>query len=132
MIRLFLLLILCWPFSALADDRGERLAAAERYAAAADMDAMLDDAFREMSLTLPEAQRDAFVAAMDRTIDRGLLREVMMEAMVGVFTAEELDALADFYGSEVGRSVMRKFGEYMAAFMPALEQILVQAAQQAR
>jgi hypothetical protein len=52
--------------------------------------------------------------------------------MVKIFTAQELNALADFYGSPVGKSAMGKFGIYMAEVMPALQQELIQAMGQAR
>ena len=45
----------------------------------------------------------------------------MTDAMVKHFTTEELKALADFYGSPVGKSAMQKFGAYMADVMPAIQ-----------
>ena len=36
-------------------------------------------------------------------------------------SADELNALADFYGSSVGASAMKKFGAYMADVAPALQ-----------
>jgi len=40
--------------------------------------------------------------------------------MIKNFTADELKALADFYGSPVGKSAMAKFGNYMADVMPGM------------
>jgi len=45
----------------------------------------------------------------------------MTDAMVKHFTTDELKALADFYGSPVGKSAMQKFGAYMADVMPAIQ-----------
>lgn len=45
----------------------------------------------------------------------------MLEGLVKYFTTDELKALADFYGSPVGKSAMQKFPSYMAALMPTLE-----------
>jgi len=45
----------------------------------------------------------------------------MKESMVKNFTADELKALADFYGSPVGKSAMKKFGAYMADVMPSIQ-----------
>ena len=50
--------------------------------------------------------------------------------MLKTFTAEELNALADFYGSKNGYSAMRKFGSYMALVTPALQQEVQRALQQ--
>lgn len=41
----------------------------------------------------------------------------MRSAMIKNFTADELKALADFYGSAVGKSAMAKMGAYMADAM---------------
>jgi hypothetical protein len=45
----------------------------------------------------------------------------MKDSMIKHFTANELKALADFYGSPVGKSAMLKFGAYMADAMPAIQ-----------
>jgi len=45
-------------------------------------------------------------------------------------TADELNVLADFYGSKNGYSAMRKFGSYMAIVTPALEQEVERALRQ--
>jgi hypothetical protein len=47
--------------------------------------------------------------------------------MVKHFSAEELKALADFYGSPVGKSAMSKFGAYMADVMPAIQAEMIKA-----
>jgi hypothetical protein len=45
---------------------------------------------------------------------------VMLNAMVKNFTADELNALADFYGSPIGKSAMAKFPSYMGDVMPGV------------
>ena len=47
--------------------------------------------------------------------------------MVKHFTTEELKALADFYGSPVGKSAMQKFGAYMADIMPVMQAEIMKA-----
>jgi hypothetical protein len=49
------------------------------------------------------------------------LRTIMHDGMAKHFTADELRALADFYGSPVGKSATQKFGTYMADVMPAIQ-----------
>lgn len=46
---------------------------------------------------------------------------------IAAFTTEELKALADFYGSPVGKSAMQKFGAYMADLMPTMEAEITKA-----
>ncbi len=55
------------------------------------------------------------------------LTKAMIDSMVKHFTTEELKALADFYGSPVGKSAMQKFGAYMADIMPAIEAEIMKA-----
>ena len=45
-----------------------------------------------------------------------------------LFTTDELKALADFYGSPVGKSAMKKFGAYMADIMPVVQAEIMKAA----
>jgi hypothetical protein len=51
--------------------------------------------------------------------------------LVKYFTPDELEALADFYGSPVGKSAMQKFPSYMAAMMPTLEREIRRAQERA-
>jgi hypothetical protein len=48
------------------------------------------------------------------------------------FTAEELQALANFYGSPVGKSAMKKFGQFMADAMPNIQSLMFDAFQKAK
>lgn len=95
------------------------------------MSKMLDDSFAELAKQLPEQKRARFVADMKRVVRADALERIAFESMVRVFTADELNALADFYGSQSGRSAMQKFGVYMGQIMPELEAELKRAAQQA-
>jgi hypothetical protein len=44
-----------------------------------------------------------------------------------VFTAEEIKAMADYYGSPAGKSAMNKSGAYMTDLRPALQTELAKA-----
>ncbi|WP_319524321.1 DUF2059 domain-containing protein [uncultured Desulfosarcina sp.] len=104
------------------DNREVRLKAAKRYLNVAPMSKMVNDSIREMSQRVPPDKKDEFIKLMDRTMRVDLLEKIAIESMVKIFTAKELNALADFYGSEVGKSVIGKFGIYMAEVMPAMQQ----------
>jgi hypothetical protein len=60
-------------------------------------------------------------------LDIAALTKAMMDAMVKNFTTDELKALADFYGSPVGKSAMQKFGTYMADIMPVMQAEIIKA-----
>jgi hypothetical protein len=64
---------------------------------------------------------------MTADLDIGALSKAMTDAMVKHFTTEELKALADFYGSPVGKSAMQKFGAYMADLMPIVQAEIMKA-----
>lgn len=74
----------------------------------------------------PPAQREQIRAAME-AVDTEALEGAMMTSMVRHFSASELRALAAFYGSPEGRSVMGKMPAYMADVMPVIQQQMTQA-----
>ncbi len=118
---LFLALLL--PFSipafALDDTPQNREQQADRYLQAVPPQSMMNDMSAKMAETLPEERRDEFKALMTKHLDVGHVTAAIKAAMVKTFSADELQALADFYGSDVGRSAMAKMGTYMAEVMPA-------------
>jgi len=113
-----------------ADSEEERIAAARRYLGVAQMSKITDDTVTELAKAVPVEQRDAFLAFMRNAVRPEVLEQAAMASMVKVFTAEELNALADFFGSPVGKSAMGKFGVYMADVMPVIQQEMFRALQQ--
>jgi hypothetical protein len=113
--------------SAAPDTPETRRQEAERYLKAMPPRAMFDDIADKMAANLPRDQRDQFKRMMTADLDMAALTKAMTDAMVKHFTTEEIKALADFYGSPVGKSAMQKFGAYMAELMPAIETELLKA-----
>ncbi len=118
-----MLLALLLPFSlpayALEDTPQNREQQADRYLEAVPPQSMMNDMSAKMAETLPEEQRDQFKALLTKYLDIGRVTAGIKAAMVKTFTADELKALADFYGSDVGKSAMAKMGTYMSEVMPA-------------
>jgi hypothetical protein len=100
---------------------------AERYLQATPAKALFEDMADKMAANIPAEQRDQFKKMMTTQLDIAALTKAMTDAMVKHFTTEELKALADFYGSPVGKSAMQKFGAYMADIMPTLEAEIMKA-----
>jgi len=100
---------------------------AERYLQATPAKALFEDIADKMAANLPPEQREPFKRMMTTQLDIPALTKAMTDAMVKHFTTEELKALADFYGSPVGKSAMQKFGAYMADVMPTLEAEIMKA-----
>src|SRR4026208_1920375 len=94
---------------------------AERYLQATPPKALFEDMAEKMDATLPPDQREPLQKTMTAQLDIAALTKTMIDSMVKHFTTEELKALADFYGSPVGKSAMQKFGAYMADLMTAME-----------
>jgi hypothetical protein len=110
-----------------ADTPETRRREAERYLQATPPKALFEDMADKMSANLPADQRQQFKRMMTAELDVPTLTKAMMDAMVKHFTADELKALADFYGSPVGKSAMQKFGAYMADVMPTVQAEIMKA-----
>jgi hypothetical protein len=106
---------------AVEDNPGNRLIEANRFLSVTPPEEMVADMTKNMSQSVPEARRPEFVAVMTTHLDLVSLRKTMLDAMVKHFSANELKALADFYGSPIGKSAMKKFGPYMGDVMPKLQ-----------
>jgi len=106
----------------LPDTYGNRLAAAERYLQVASMKDMMRDLIVETAKNLPEKVRGVYVSLMNEHIRVEILERAALASMAKHFTVDELNALAEFYGSNEGRSAMKKFGAYMGDVMPVIQQ----------
>lgn len=134
--RLFFLLLLTacsLPAFALEDTLQNREREADRYLATAPLAAMMNDVTNNIAATMPmsEAERALFISVMTKYLDMARYTANMRKAAVKIFTADELKALADFYGSPVGKSAMAKMGAYMGEVMPDIVKEVEQATQKA-
>jgi len=129
--RLFVLFVLtfcAWsPVFSAPDTPETRRKEAERYLQVSPPKALLEDMADKIAANLPPDQREQFKRIMTTDLDIAALSKAMTDAMVKDFTTEELKALADFYGSPVGKSAMQKFGTYMADIMPVMQAEIIKA-----
>ena len=126
---LLVLTICAWsPVFSAPDTPETRRKEAERYLQVSPPKALFEDMADKMAANLPADQRDQFKKIMTTQVDIAALSKAMTDAMVKNFTTEELKALADFYGSPVGKSAMQKFGAYMADIMPVVQSEIMKAA----
>src|SRR4051812_18942953 len=127
-----LILSLCLSIAPLlaadpADTPENRRHEAERYLQATPPKQMFADMAEKMSMNMPPADRQKFKETLTSALDVDALTKAMTDAMVKHFTVQELKALADFYGSPVGKSAMGKFGAYMAEVMPTIQAEMIKA-----
>jgi hypothetical protein len=121
LVVLLVLTLSAWsPVFSAPDTPETRRKEAERYLQVSPPKALFEDMADKMAATLPADQREQFKKVMTTRVDIAALSKAMTDAMVKNFTTDELKALADFYGSPIGRSAMQKFGTYMADLMPVL------------
>ena len=104
------------------DTNENRMAAAQRYLRIVPMQAMFDDTLDQMfkSAQWPISKERLFAEFTGR-LDVPMLEAAMVESMTRRFTVDEIHALAQFYGSAEGQSVMSKFGAYMADVLPVIQ-----------
>jgi hypothetical protein len=124
--------LLTVPLSALEDSKANREQEVARYLKATPPKEMFEDMAEQMAKNLPADQREDFKALLVKHLDIEALTKAMTDSMVKSFTADELKALADFYGSPVGKSAMKKFGTYMADVMPSIQNEIMKAQEKAR
>jgi hypothetical protein len=130
--KVLILLVLtvgAWsPIFSAPDTPETRRKEAERYLQVSPPKALFEDMADKMAANLPADQREQFKKLMTTQVDIAALSKAMTDAMVKNFTTDELKALADFYGSPVGKSAMQKFGAYMADIMPVVQSEIMKAA----
>ena len=129
--KMFVLFVLAFcassPVFSAPDTPETRRREAERYLQVSPPKALFEDMADKMAANLPPDQREQFKRVMTADLDIAALSKAMIDAMVKNFTTDELKALADFYGSPVGKSAMQKFGTYMADIMPVMQAEIIKA-----
>ena len=119
-------LLLCGIACALDDTPANRGTQADRYLVAMPVKETMTDMATNMSKNLPDEQKQVFKDLM-ANLDMSAVEKAMKKSLIKHFSADELKALADFYGSPVGKSAMKKFGPYMADVMPAIQTEMMKA-----
>jgi hypothetical protein len=104
-----------------ADTPENRRHAAEEYLRVVPPEDLMRDTAAKVGETMPASVRQSFVQAMTEDIDVAQLKDAIVKSMVRHFTVGEINALTAFYGSAEGKSVMKKFGLYMADVMPVIQ-----------
>ena len=90
---------------------------------------------RELVTRSAASRPDTDAAEVERILDHMDMEAVdalSIKTLVDHFTAAELRALADFYGSAEGKSIMKKFGPYMADAMPLIQEQVTMAVEKAQ
>ena len=104
-----------------ASAQSDRRAAAEAYARVVDYPLLIEKAATRRAAELPAAEREAFVEFITDQVDFDMTRFYAISAMVDLFEAEELEALASFATTPQGRSALAKLPALGAILVPIVE-----------
>jgi hypothetical protein len=117
---------------AMEDTPENRAAQVDRYLKAIPPETVLADVAEKVAKTLPPEQRQAYVAMLTKHMNMERFTQAMRAALIKWFTADEDQAMAEFYSSPNGKSITKKMGDYMAELMPTMQEELMKAAQSAQ
>ena len=110
-----------------ADAQSDRRSAAEAYARVVDYSLLVEKAATRRAAELPAAEREAFIAFITREVDFDMTRFYAISAMVDLFEASELEALASFAATPEGRSALAKLPALGAVLNPIVERQIADA-----
>lgn len=111
-----------------AHGQSDRQAAAEAYARVVDYALVIEKAASRRARDLPASEREAFIAFVTREVDFDMTRFYATSAMVDLFEASELQALASFAATPEGRSALAKLPALGAILIPIIERQIDDAA----
>ena len=103
---------------AMEDSQENRLAQALRYVELYDFKAMFGEMMTSSAMGDQRAVASKDLAKMD--FDK--IKAAYLAAMTQVYTADELAACADFYGTPLGRSILSKQAKFNIAIVPGLKE----------
>ena len=115
-----------------ASAQGDRRSAAEAYARVVDYRLLIEKAATRKAAQLPASQREAFIKFVTRKVDSEMTRFYAISAMVDLFEASELQALASFAATPEGRSALAKLPALGAILTPIVERQIEDAARDFR
>lgn len=115
-----------------ADNEENRQAAAKQYLEVAPPQELLTEISEKVVKMLPEKSQKVFLEVMKSKSLQDATYNITLKALVKHFTVNELKAQTAFYGSPEGKSIHKKFGEYMVDIMPQVNQEVIAALQKAK
>ncbi|PZQ48856.1 MAG: hypothetical protein DI551_00550 [Micavibrio aeruginosavorus] len=87
----------------------------------------IESAIDNIAKNFPEEKRAEVKATIRKNVQYDQLQEESIRAMASTYTAEELQAMIDFYGSDLGRSISAKTVDYEVALRPVMTKMMDKA-----
>jgi hypothetical protein len=116
-----LILLVSVQYFAINERRVQREKQTSRYLATQPIEDLMQEMTKRMAKNIPVDQRQKFKDFMINNVDIVLLKDRMKILMQKRFTDDELNALADFYGSSAGKSAVKKLNVFRIELIPALQ-----------
>jgi hypothetical protein len=115
-----------------ASAQSDRRSAAEAYARVVDYRLLIEKAATRRAAELPASEQEAFIEFVTKEVDVDMTRFYAISAMVDLFEAGELQALASFAATPDGRSALAKLPALGAILNPIVERQIEDAARDFR
>lgn len=87
----------------------------------------IETAIDSVAQSFPPERQAEVKATIRKSIQYDQLEEESIQALASTYTADELRAMVDFYGSETGRAISAKTSDYEAAIRPSLVRMMDKA-----
>lgn len=110
-----------------AGAQGDRRSSAEAYARVVDYPLLIEKAATRRAAELSSSEREAFIEFITNEVDFDMTRFYAISAMVDLFEASELEALASFVAIPEGRSALAKLPALGAILNPIIERQIADA-----
>jgi hypothetical protein len=88
---------------------------------------LANNAVASLAGAKPVHERALFARQMRLNMDYAQLERKMTAALLDTYTVDEIKAMVDFYGSDLGKSITAKGAAFEQAVSPILQQMLDQA-----
>jgi hypothetical protein len=115
-----------------ADTPENRQQQAQRYLQATSPKGIPDDIVEQLAMNEAPADRGQFKAAVLAKFDKAAVTKIMMASLTERLSAEELKALADFYGSPIGKSALSKVNDCWADIFSSIQKEVASAVTKAK
>ena len=92
----------------------------------------VDGAIRQASLSVPENERAAFIAAMTSVLNYRAIERISVDAMAEVFTVKELESMVEYYSKPEAKSASKKIKDWAKIVQPEINRIIDKAMMRVR
>lgn len=129
----FAFILIAFPGSELRAQDNDRdipqakIKLAERYYALNPTWRMLSNEVRQMAKALPEKRRLIFVTAIEKSIDKELLKQESVPIIAELFTKDELQALIKYYEDPLIQSALAKQETFSRKIAPVVQKMMDEA-----